>query len=407
VARHDGDAAPDGLAADDREFCEAGAAVKIALVSPYDWTVPGGVNNHCAHLRGQFVGRGHEVRIVAPSSRETDEPDVITIGTRPVTLPVSGSVARISLSLTLGPPVRKLLAKERFDIVHVHEPFMPVLPIHVLRYSDAVNVGTFHASRGDGQFFYYSWGKRHLRRWIRRLDGKIAVSPAAAGFVEKYFPGYYNIIPNGVDVARFANAEPLSEYQDGKLNILFVGRPEKRKGLDHLLPAYARVQAKRADTRLIVVGAGKFDRYRRMARSLKLKDVAFHSSVSHEELPRFHKSSHVFCAPNTGYESQGLVLLEAMAAGLPLVASNIEGFAAVLTHGVQGLLVLPGEERSLADAILQLLDDEDARARMGAEGRRRADEFSWDRVSQQILSYYERLLHERAMTADRAPEQAV
>lgn len=382
--------------------------MKIALVSPYDWTVPGGVNNHCRHLREQFIQRGHEVRIVAPSSQETHDQDVITIGTRPVSLPVAGSLARISLSLTLGPPVRKVLARERFDVVHVHEPFMPVLPIHFLRYSDAVNVGTFHASRSGDQFFYYSWGKRHLRRWIRRLDGKIAVSPAAARFVEKYFPGYYNIIPNGVAGEHFANAEPLPELQDGKLNVLFVGRPERRKGVDHLLTAFARVRRQRDDVRLIVVGGGKFDRYERMARSLRVSDVIFKGYVSDEELPRYHKSAHVFCAPNTGFESQGIILLEAMAAGLPLVASNIEGFAAVLTHGVEGLLVLPGDDELLAEALLELLGDEALRRRMGEQGRRRAEEFSWDRVSQQILSYYERLRHERAMMgAERAPEQAV
>jgi phosphatidylinositol alpha-mannosyltransferase len=381
--------------------------VKIALVSPYDWTVPGGVNSHCAHLRERFVARGHEVRIAAPASRPVDEPDVVTIGTRPVTIPAGGSLARISLSLTLGPPVRRVLAEERFDIVHVHEPFMPVLPIHFLRYSDAVNVGTFHASREPGEFFYYTWGKRHLRRWFRRLDGKIAVSPAAARFVEKYFPGYYNIIPNGVDIEHFARAEPFPEYQDGKLNILFVGRPEKRKGLDHLLPAYARVEAERSDTRLIIVGAGKFDRYQRLARSLRLRDVAFRGYATYEALPRYHRSSHVFCAPNTGFESQGIILLEAMAAGLPVVASNIEGFAAVVTHGVEGLLALPGDEEGLAAALLRLLADADLRRTMGEQARLRTKDFGWERVSQQVLSYYERLLHERSLAAERrAPVRA-
>jgi phosphatidylinositol alpha-mannosyltransferase len=381
--------------------------MKIALVSPYDWSVPGGVNNHCAHLREHFIGRGHEVRIIAPSSRDVDDTDIVTIGKRPVSLPVSGSLARVSLSLTLGPPVRKVLAEERFDVVHAHEPFMPVLPIHFLRYSDAVNVGTFHASRSDDQFFYYTWGKRHLRRWIRRLDGKIAVSAAASRFVEKYFPGYYNIIPNGVDVERFAGAEPLPELQDGMLNILFVGRPEKRKGLDHLLRAFAEVRRQRDDVRLIVIGGGKFGRYERMARTLGARDVLFRGYVSNEELPRYHRSAHVFCAPNTGFESQGLILLEAMAAGLPLVASNIEGFAAVLTHEVEGLLVLPGDEAGLANALLRVLQSEHLRHAMGERGARRAEEFTWDRISQQILSYYERLLHERSLTPEASPVEAV
>ncbi len=379
--------------------------MKIALVSPYDWMVAGGVNSHCAHLRDEFVERGHQVRIVAPSSRAVQQEDVITIGKRPVSVPASGSLARISLSLTLGPPVRELLAREQFDIVHVHEPFMPVLPIHFLRYSTAVNVGTFHASREKKQFFY-TWGKRHLRRWSRRLDGKIAVSAAAARFVEEYFPGYYNIIPNGVDVEHFASDHPpLAQYQDGKLNVLFVGRPEKRKGLEYLIKAFTRVKAQRPDTRLIVVGAGKFDRERRMARSLHLTNVEFCSYVPQDELPRYHRSAHVFCAPATGFESQGIVLLEAMAAGLPIVASNIEGYASVLTHGVEGLFVLPGEADGLAAALLELLADADRRGRMAEQGRRRAQEFSWERVSQQVLSYYERLLHERRL-ADLERERA-
>lgn len=371
--------------------------MKIALVSPYDWAVPGGVNTHCARLREQFVARGHQVRIIAPSSRRVDQPDVVRIGQRPVSLPVSGSLARISLSLTLAPAVRRVLAQERFDIVHLHEPFMPMLPIHFLRYSDAVNVGTFHASREKRQFFYV-WGRKHLRRWFRRLHGKIAVSQAAARFVEQYFPGYYNIIPNGVDVERFsAEAPPLEPYQDGKQNILFVGRPEKRKGLEYLIRAFARVQALEPASRLIVVGAGRFDRHERAARSLGLRDVVFCSYASHEELPRYHHSAHVFCAPAIGFESQGIVLLEAMAAGLPIVASNIEGYAGVLTHGVEGLLVLPGDEAGLAQALLQLLRDPERRARMGEQGRQRAQEYSWHRVAQQILSYYERLLHEHRL----------
>jgi len=380
--------------------------VKIALVSPYDWSVPGGVNNHCHHLRNELVAAGHDVRICAPASRPVDDPDFIQIGKRPVSLPVSGSVARISLSLTLGPPVRHLLAEEAFDIVHVHEPFMPVLPIHFLRYSEAVNVGTFHATREKSQFFY-NWGKRHLRRWYRRLDGKIAVSTAAASFIEDYFPGYYNIIPNGVDVERFsAERERSKRFDDGKLNILFVGRPEKRKGLDHLLDAYPIVKAQIPDARLIIVGAGKFGRYERMVKSRRMADVEFCGFVTDEELPRYHQTADVFCAPNTGFESQGLILLEAMAAGLPVVASNIEGFAGVVTHEVEGLLALPGDSEGLADALIDVLSSQAKRRKMAAQGRRRAQAFSWPRVAQQVLSYYERLLHERSLTRDHRSAQA-
>ena len=142
----------------------------------------------------------------------------------------------------------------------------------------------------------------------------------------------------------------------------------------------------------------EFDRYERRVRSMGLSDVVFYSYVSLDDLPRYHHAAHVFCSPATGFESQGIVLLEAMAAGLPIVASNIEGYAGVLTHDIQGLLVLPGDDAGLADALLQLLGDASQRKRMAKEGRRRAQEFSWQRVSQQILSYYERLLHERELT---------
>ena len=379
--------------------------MKIALVSPYDWSVPGGVNSHCAHLRDQFKEAGHDVRIAAPASRVIDDPDVITIGKRPLSLPVSGSLARISLSLTLAPAVRRILAEEAFDVVHVHEPFMPVLSIHFLRYSEAVNVGTFHATR-EKSYFFYRWGRRHLKRWFRRLDGKIAVSNAASGFVEEYFPGYYNIIPNGVDVAHFSEeTKPLKQFQDGKLNILFVGRPEKRKGLDYLLKAYERVKAALPDVRLIIVGAGKFGRYERMARSRKLADVEFCGFISDEELPRYYQAADVFCAPATGFESQGIVLLEAMAAGVPIVASNIEGYAAVFTHDVEGALVLPADVDRLAEGLLSVLSSSGKRKKMGAHARRRAQAYAWPRVSQQVLSYYERLLHERRIAAGEQPAQ--
>ncbi len=371
--------------------------MKIALVSPYDWSVSGGVNNHIHHLAEQYVSRGHAPHIVAAGTK-TPKPEVCPITTigRPIPLRVSGSIARITLSLRVAGHIRRLLDAGEFDIVHVHEPFMPQLPINFLRYSTSVNVGTWHAARESN--FFYIYGRRLIKRWITKLDGKIAVSTAAVKHIEKYFPGYYNVIPNGVDVEHFARElEPLPEFMDGKRNVLFVGRPEKRKGLRYLIRAFVGVQRAMPDTRLIVVGAGRFDRYERAVRSAGLRDVVFRSHVPFEELPRYHRSAHVFCAPNTGFESQGLVILEAMAAGLPIVASNIDGFAGVLTHGVEGVLVRPEDAQALSSALLDLLRDPALRAEMAAHGRERAGHFSWDRVSQRVLSYYERLIYEREL----------
>ncbi len=370
--------------------------MKIAIVSPYDWAATGGVNNHISHLAEQFVEMGHAPHIIAPGvGKMANTPCPVTVIGRPIPLRVSGSVARITLSLRTAGKVQEVL-EEGFDIVHVHEPFMPQLPIQFLRYSTAVNVGTWHAARESN--FFYLYGRRLIKRWQTKLDGKIAVSNAAVKHIEQYFPGYYNIIPNGVDVEHFTQeAEPLPEFMDGKKNVLFVGRPEKRKGLKYLIRAFVGVQRAIPDSRLIVVGAGKFDRYEAAVRKAKLHDVVFRSFVPFNELPRYHKSAHVFCAPNTGFESQGIVLLEAMAAGLPIVASNIDGFAGVLTHGVEGLLVKPEDPPALAEALIDLLRDPVKSARMVVRGADRVEHFRWDRVSQQVLSYYERLIYERRL----------
>ncbi len=376
--------------------------MKIALVSPYDLAVSGGVNSHIVPLAARFRARGHDVRIVGPASNEAAAAarDMIVIG-RPRPVPASGSVARIALSLRLSGQVKEVLERERFDVVHVHEPLMPFLPITFLRFSEAVNVGTFHAAKDGGNRFY-AYSKRLLKRWFRKLDGKIAVSPAAERLVSRYFPGYYNIIPNGIDLDRFTGALPLPEFMDGKRNVLFVGRMEKRKGLKYLLRAFLAVKAEMPDARLIVVGEGRLrERYQEKMLKAGVEDVVFTGFIADAELPRYYASADIFCAPNTGNESQGYVLLEAMAAGKPVIASNIEGFATVVTDGVEGHLVLPRNVPALALALVHLLADSERRAEMGARARTRAEQYSWDRVAQRVLSYYERLLYERSLTQTR------
>jgi phosphatidylinositol alpha-mannosyltransferase len=374
--------------------------MKIGLVSPYDLSVPGGVNSHIHHLADHFEAMGHDVRLIAPASDLRHlRSNAIAIG-RPAAIPAGGSIARMSMSPRLANPVRAVLREERFDVVHVHEPLVSFLPIQFLRFSDAINVGTFHAARESGARLY-TYTRRLLMASFRRLDGKIAVSQAAAALIAPHFPGYYNIIPNGVEVERFAAEQaPLPQFDDGMLNILFVGRLEKRKGLRYLLSAYGCVKAARPRTRLVVVGGADSRQrraYERIVAETGLRDVVFAGYVSDDELPRYHHSAHVFCAPNTGNESQGIVLLEAMAAGLPVVASNISGFAGVITHGVDGMLVRPKDSDALAEALIELVDDADRRNAMSERGRERAQHFSWDRVSQRVLSYYERLAYEKGL----------
>ncbi len=378
--------------------------MKIALVSPYDIAVPGGVNNHIEHLRDNFVRLGHDVRIIAPSSRpSTHRPEeMISPMGRAVGVPASGSVARVTLSLRIAPKIKRLLQAERFDVIHVHEPFAPFLPMQVLRLSDAINVATFHAAKEGGRNRWYLYGRHALKRWFRRLDGKIAVSAPAMRLVSRYFPGYYNIIPNGVDVEHFERErEPLPQFHDGRPNILFVGRLEKRKGVKYLLQAFAEVKKEMPEPRLLIVGppTRAARGYRHWVAETGLKDVEFVGYVSYDDLARYHHTADVVVAPATGNESQGIVLLEAMAAGRPLVASNIEGYASVVTHGVEGLLVVRKDAHALAGALLDLLADPEKRREMGENGRLRAEQFRWDRVSQRVLTYYEQLQYESSSEA--------
>jgi phosphatidylinositol alpha-mannosyltransferase len=371
--------------------------MKIALVSPYDWCVEGGVKSHIAHLAAYFRQWGHEVTIFAPASDRAAVANECVVMGRPRSMRVSGSVARITFAWK-SPEVKAVLAAGDFDIVHLHEPLMPLLPYHFLRYSSAANVGTFHAAKEGGNRFY-GYTTRLTKRWFRKLDGKIAVSPAAASLVSRYFAGYFNIIPNGIDYDHFARpSEPMPEFMDGKANILFVGRPEKRKGLKYLLRAYLRLRQEQPDTRLIVVGAGDFSRYERIM--APFSDVVFRPNVPYKDLPRYHRSATVFCCPNTGNESQGYVLLEALASGGAVVASNIEGFAGVMTDEVEGLLVPPKEPLAIAAAITRLLKNPRQRVEFAARGQALAAHYSWDNVAHRVLSYYERLLYERRQVAE-------
>ena len=373
--------------------------MKIALVSPYDFAYPGGVANHIFALERQFTRMGHEVKVIAPASRAVSAfgDRFIPIG-KPRAIPASGSITRITISLRLASRIKAVLEKENFDIIHLHEPFMPMLCTAVLRFSNTANVGTFHAFDGSpGYNFGRPISTIILKRRLRKLHGKIAVSKPAMEFAGKYVPGYYNVIPNGVDLEHFSpDVSPIDRFCDGKINILFVGRLEKRKGLGYLLKAYQRVKEEIANSRLIIVGPGIRLRrkYEKQVRRSGLEDVVFTGHVDYDELPRYYKTADIFCAPATGRESFGIILLEAMAVGKPIVASNVGGYASIVAHGVDGLLVPPKDDKELARALVSLMIDEPLRQRMGAMGKRKAQDYSWERIAKEILNYYRRILSE-------------
>jgi len=372
--------------------------MKIALVSPYDFAYPGGVCNHISCLEQQFIQMGHEVKIVAPASRavSTFGDRFIAVG-KPRPIPVSGSIARITLSPWLSSRIKAILDREHFDICHLHEPLMPMLCTTVLRLSNVPNVGTFHASGGKSWYsFGTPIGKSILKKWLHKLDGKIAVSEPAMEYVSKYFPGDYTIIPNGVDSKHFSpDVPPIEEFSDGKLNILFVGRLEKRKGLDYLLEAYKQIKPEFPNSRLIVVGPGKRLRkkYERRVMRDRLKDVVVIGYAAYRDLPRYYQTADIVCCPATGRESFGIVLLEAIAVGKPVVASNIQGYNGVVTHGAEGLLVPPKNAEKLAQALTSLMTDGALRQQMGNEGRLKAVQYDWENVAQRVLDYYVSVLN--------------
>jgi phosphatidylinositol alpha-mannosyltransferase len=382
VARQRGAATPSVQSRPDR------GPLKVGIVSPYGYPHPGGVNEHVRFSYEAMRRLGHDVWIITSKygKERENEGHIIRLGTG-WAFPANGSVGRVTLGWRFKQQARELLDAERFDILHFHEPFVPFLSPTILEASRTVNIGTFHAFGGFSPSYWF--GRRFAGDLASRLHGRIAVSGAARHFISRYFPGESRIIPNGVDLDRFAEADPYEELRDGTLNILFLGRLEERKGFIYLLKAYHRLRKRHVDARLLVVGAGpKLREYKRYVGLRGIRDVEFLGRVTDEQKVRYFASADIYCAPNTGQESFGIVLLEAMAAGVPIVASDIHGFKRVVERNVQGLLVEPRNPRALAAALYTLATDADLRHRMGDAGRERAPEYSWDRVTERVIEFY-------------------
>jgi phosphatidyl-myo-inositol alpha-mannosyltransferase len=362
--------------------------VKIGLVTPYVYPLPGGVNEHVRFLYENLRLRGHDVRILTSSHglQRSSEGDIIRIG-KGFSVPSNGSMGTITLSPRYVSQVQAVLDRERFDLLHFHEPFVPFLSLVVLRQSTSVNIATFHAYAGFSPAMEI--GSKTLQAYARRLHGRIAVSAAARHFVDRFFPGDYKVIPNGVNIGRFQRAVPIARWQDGCPNVLFVGRLEDRKGLPHLLKAFRLVRKNGTECRLLIVGTGPQEREaRRYVMTRGLQNVEFLGRVSDAEKAQLFKTADIFVSPATGRESFGIVLLEAMAAGTPIVCSDIHGYKGVVQRGRQAILVPPHDAKSLAAGISELLGDAELRARMGAAGLERAEQFGWEHVTAKVEDYY-------------------
>ncbi|MCA9833815.1 MAG: glycosyltransferase family 4 protein [Thermomicrobiales bacterium] len=364
--------------------------MKIALVSPYSMHKPGGVAEHVAHLRDEYRRIGHEVKVLAPRGLKGGleiGDDYYGIG-RSITIPGNGSKMRLTFDVTLYADVKRIMRQEHFDVVHCHEPLQPVLPYMVLLNSNAVNIATFHAYAEQQPL--YSAFKPYMSFVLGRVDGRIAVSEPARELVSKYFEGDYRIIPNGIDVASYGpQVEKFPWAGDGIPRILFLGRfEESRKGFKYLLRAFPLVKQQFPKARLIVVGGGRPEKYEGLIERLGITDIEFKGFVSAEDKARYYASCDVMAVPSTGGESFGYTVVEPMAAGKPVVASDIAGYRSVMTNNVNGVLVEPRDPTALALGLVRVLSDYDLQNRLGAQGYVDAQQYNWASVARQVLDEY-------------------
>ena len=359
-------------------------------MSPYDWSHPGGVSEHIRHLAAQLRALGHEVRVMAPSARkDTGEAGFYRIG-GVVPIPVNESVARITLSFNLSRRVNEILEREAFDVLHFHEPFMPALPLTVLRMSRTANVGTFHAFAKRNLGYYY--GRPFFQGYLRRLHETIAVSAPARDFLRQYFPeANPRIVPNGVDTDTFRPGHtPIRHLRDGMVNVIFVGRLEKRKGLGDLVLGFRELQARVPRTRLIIVGDGPLrSRVEGQVAKHRLENVVMAGYVPRSVLPRYYASADIACFPATGGESFGVVLLEAMASGLPVVASEVPGYLTVVEAGRDSLTVRPRSPIELGATLTVMARDPELRRRLAENALAKAQRYAWREVATRVIEVYQ------------------
>ncbi len=382
--------------------------MKIGIVTQSYYPRPGGVTE-VAHFSAKELRKlGHDVTIVTTSytGSEREEPGVIRIG-RNVLVPVNGAWVNMTVGTGLRGELRRIFERERFDVVHAHCPLVPTLPLLSLETALPRQkvVGTFHAA-ADSNFFYWFF-RRSLEKRARRLDRRVAVSEAARSFVSKYFPGHYEIVPNGIDCARFRpGIEPLARYRDGRINVLFVGRMDPRKGVPYLCKAMPTIGRELGgNVRFMIVGE-KGLRARLCPRPADLRGAKLEwiGRVSPEELPRYYATADIFCSPATGRESFGIVLLEAMASGVAIAASDIPGYRTIVNQGREGILVPPRDPAELARAIVSLARDGSLRRELGEAGRRQALRYDWPVVARRLESVYRGVLDGREAGSD--PETA-
>ena len=377
--------------------------MKIGITCPYSWDVPGGVQQHIRDLAEALIDEGHDVSVISPADDDTPLPPYVTGAGRAVPVPYNGSVARLSFGFLSVSRVRRWIKEGGFDVLHVHEPEIPSLSLLACWVASGPIVATFHTAIPRSRVLLVTYPV--VRTGLEKINGRIAVSEAARTTLVEHIGGDAVVIPNGVATRRYRKADPLPGWPGPGGAIGFLGRlDEPRKGLQVLLKAFEVLGQERPGLRLLIAGpaADPGDVLDRVPAALRDRVVLL-GQVSEEDKVRVLHSVDVFCSPNTGGESFGIVTAEAMAAGVPIVASDIEAFRQVLRGGEAGELFTTGDAGDLARAAGRLLDDPARRAALSAAALAAVADYDWSVVARSVLSVYETVVLGSTQVAVTAP----
>jgi phosphatidylinositol alpha-mannosyltransferase len=361
--------------------------MRIGMVCPYSFDVPGGVQSHVLQLAAVMRARGQDVSVLAPASPHVSLPDYVVSAGRAVPIPYNGSVARLQISPAVHGKVRRWLAEGAFDVLHLHEPNAPSLSMWALRIAEGPIVATFHTSTTKSLMLSMFGGL--LQPMHEKIVGRIAVSDLARRWQMEALGSDAVEIPNGVDVAAMASAPPLDGYPRPAKTVLFLGRyDEPRKGMAVLIEALPTLVERFPGLQLLIVGRGDEDDLRSKVGGLACH-LRFLGLVDDAAKASAMRSADVYCAPHLGGESFGIVLVEAMAAGTPVVASDLHAFRQVLRDGEAGRLVPVNDSAALAEGLIAVLDDEALAKRYAAAGAEAVRRYDWPVVANQIMRVYE------------------
>ena len=362
--------------------------MKVGIVCPYVWDVPGGVRSHVADLAQALHDHGHEVDVLAPLDDPSAAPSWVSDGGRPIAVSYNGAVARLSFGVKATRRVRAWIREGNFDIVHIHEPLAPSLSLLTCWSARGPLVATWHSSHDRSRILAAGYGIAQTA--MEKIRGSIAVSEEARRTLVAHVGGDAVLIPNGVRVASFIDAIPLDGVDQSSPSVLFLGRiDEPRKGLDVLVAALSRVIEHIPNLIVLVAGPGDQEEQIKKIPSELLSHIRFLGMVSDEDKARALKAATVYVAPHTGGESFGIVLVEAQAASTPVLASDLYAFRKVLEEGRSGRLFLTGDSEALGDALIELLEDPAQREDLVIQGNRRVRDFDWDSVVDDVIAVYE------------------